>query len=83
MALVSESVIGKIIGCWISITDFQALGGEHIVVHMFLHTIGAFLASGLPISSAIFWIFLPTMRGNIPGGNVTERHHSCIIHQAM
>ncbi|MCP3696609.1 MAG: formate/nitrite transporter family protein, partial [Planctomycetaceae bacterium] len=37
MALVSKSVPGKILACWLPITAFQSMGMEHIVVNMFLH----------------------------------------------
>ena len=36
MALVSKSVPGKILACWLPITAFQTMGMEHIVVNMYL-----------------------------------------------
>ena len=48
MALVSKSVPGKILACWLPITAFQTMGMEHIVVNMFLHTTGCYLGSGIP-----------------------------------
>ena len=49
MALVSKSVPGKILACWLPITAFQTMGMEHIVVNMFLHTTGPLLGSGLSL----------------------------------
>ena len=70
MALVSKSVPGKILACWLPITAFQTMGMEHIVVNMFLHTAGPFLGSGVPFIKVIFWNFLPVTLGNILGGMV-------------
>ena len=70
MALVSKSVPGKILACWLPITAFQTMGMEHIVVNMFLHTAGPLLGSGVPFSKIIFWNFLPVTLGNILGGMV-------------
>jgi len=70
MALVSKSVPGKILACWLPITAFQAMGMEHIVVNMFLHTTGPLLGSGVGYGSVIFWNFIPVTLGNIVGGMV-------------
>tara|TARA_B100001996_G_C18587357_1_gene564692 strand:+ start:157 stop:1068 length:912 start_codon:yes stop_codon:yes gene_type:complete len=70
MALVSKSVPGKILACWLPITAFQTMGMEHIVVNMFLHTAGPILGSGVPFTKIIFWNFLPVTLGNILGGMV-------------
>ena len=70
MALVSKSVPGKILACWLPITAFQSMGMEHIVVNQFLHTAGPLLGSGVPYAKVIFWNFLPVTLGNIVGGMV-------------
>ena len=70
MALVSKSVPGKILACWLPITAFQSMGMEHIVVNQFLHTAGPILGSGVPFTKVIFWNFLPVTIGNIIGGMV-------------
>ena len=70
MALVSKSVPGKIMACWLPITAFQSMGMEHIVVNQFLHTAGPILGSGVPYTKVIFWNFLPVTLGNIVGGMV-------------
>ena len=70
MALVSKSVPGKLLACWLPITAFQTMGMEHIVVNQFLHTAGPILCSGVPFYKVIFWNFLPVTLGNIVGGMV-------------
>ena len=70
MALVSKSVPGKILACWLPITAFQSMGMEHIVVNQFLHTAGPILGSGVPFWKCIFWNFFPVTIGNIIGGMV-------------
>lgn len=70
MALVSKSVPGKLLACWLPITAFQTMGMEHIVVNQFLHTAGPILGSGIPFYKVIFWNFLPVTIGNIFGGMV-------------
>ena len=70
MALVSKSVPGKLLACWLPITAFQTMGMEHIVVNQFLHTAGPILGSGVPFTKVIFWNFLPVTLGNIVGGMV-------------
>ena len=70
MALVSKSVPGKLLACWLPITAFQTMGMEHIVVNMFLHTAGPLMGSGVPFYKVIFWNFLPVTLGNVIGGMV-------------
>jgi formate/nitrite transporter len=70
MALVSKSVPGKLLACWLPITAFQTMGMEHIVVNQFLHTAGPILGSGVPFYKVMFWNFLPVTIGNIIGGMV-------------
>ena len=70
MALVSKSVPGKLLACWLPITAFQTLGMEHLVVNQFLHTAGPLLGSGVPFSKVIIWNFIPVTAGNIVGGMV-------------
>ena len=70
MALVSKSVPGKILACWLPITAFQSMGMEHIVVNQFLHTAGPILGSGVNFGQVILWNFIPVTIGNIIGGMV-------------
>ena len=70
MALVSKSVPGKLLACWLPITAFQTMGMEHIVVNQFLHTMGPILGSGVHMGQVIVWNWLPVTLGNIVGGMV-------------
>ena len=70
MALVSKSVPGKILACWLPITAFQSMGMEHIVVNQFLHTAGPILGSGVNFGQVIIWNWIPVTIGNIIGGMV-------------
>jgi formate/nitrite transporter len=70
MALVSKSVPGKLLACWLPITAFQSMGMEHIVVNQFLHTAGPILGSGVNFGQIIVWNWLPVTLGNIVGGMV-------------
>ena len=70
LALVSKSVPGKLLACWLPITAFQTMGMEHIVVNQFLNNAGPILGSGVPFTKVIFWNFLPVTLGNIVGGMV-------------
>jgi len=66
--MVSKSVTGKILGCWLPIMVFVALGFEHIVVNMFFLTEGVMLGAPISASDIVFWDFLPVTLGNIIGG---------------
>jgi len=70
MALVSKSVPGKLLACWLPITAFQSMGMEHIVVNQFLHTAGPILGSGVNFGQIIVWNWLPVTLGNVVGGMV-------------
>ena len=68
MGLTSRSAVGKIIGCWLPIFIFFALGYEHSVVNMFIIPAGIWM--GAPISLRDWWLWnqLPVTLGNFAGG---------------
>ena len=68
MGLTSRSAVGKIIGCWLPILIFFALGYEHSVVNMFI--IPAGILMGAPISLRDWWLWnqFPVTLGNFAGG---------------
>lgn len=66
--IVSQSVTGKIIGCWFPIMAFVALGFEHIVVNMFFLSAGMMLGAPISATDVLFWNFLPVTIGNLIGG---------------
>lgn len=66
--MVSKSVPGKILGCWLPIVVFVALGFEHIVVNMFFLIEGVMLGAPISAGDIVFWDFLPVTIGNLIGG---------------
>lgn len=66
--MVSKSVTGKILGCWLPITVFVALGFEHIVVNMFFLIESVMLGAPISANDILFWDFLPVTIGNLIGG---------------
>ena len=68
MGLTSRSTLGKIIGCWLPIFIFFALGYEHSVVNMFIIPAGIWM--GAPVSLRDWWLWnqLPVTLGNLVGG---------------
>lgn len=68
MGLTSTSTIGKIVGAWMPIMLFFALGFEHSVVNMFVIPMGMML--GAPISIGQWWLWneIPVTLGNVVGG---------------
>ncbi|CAD7705450.1 unnamed protein product [Ostreobium quekettii] len=68
MATASSSLPGKIIGVWLPISAFVAMGFEHSVANMFFIPFG--MASGSSITTAQFLTanLIPVTLGNIVGG---------------
>ena len=67
-ALISDSVIGKVVSMWMPIMVFFAMTFEHSVVNMYLFPSGLMLGGQYSISDYIFWNELPTVLGNLAGG---------------
>jgi formate/nitrite transporter len=70
MALVSRSVPGKIMGMWLPIFAFFALGFEHSVVNMFLIPTGMMFGADLSIEQWWVWNQIPVTLGNVVGGAI-------------
>lgn len=68
LPMASRSAIGKVIGTWVPIFMFFAMGYEHMVVNMFI--IPAAMMFGAPITMGDFWLGneLPVTLGNFAGG---------------
>ena len=68
LPMASRSAIGKVLGTYIPIFMFFAMGYEHMVVNMFI--IPAAMLFGAPITMSDFWIGneLPVTLGNAAGG---------------
>jgi formate/nitrite transporter len=70
MALVSRTVPGKIMGMWLPIFAFFAMGFEHSVVNMFVIPTGMMFGADVDIEQWWVWNQVPVTLGNIVGGAV-------------
>ncbi len=70
MAMTSTSTIGKIVGAYMPIMMFFALGFEHSVVNMFVIPIGMMLGAHVSIAQWWLWNEIPVTLGNLAGGLV-------------
>ena len=68
MGTSSKSVPGRIIGCWLPIFAFFALGFEHCVVNMFVIPMGMMLGAKISFADWWYWNQIPVTLGNIVGG---------------
>jgi formate/nitrite transporter len=68
MGFTSRSTLGKILGCWLPIFTFFALGYEHSVVNMFLFPCGIMMGAPVPVSTWWLWNEIPITIGNLFGG---------------
>lgn len=71
--MASQSTAGKVLGVWLPVSMFVALGFEHSVANMFLIPQG--MLNGAPVSVGQFLLgnLLPVTLGNIFGGAVLVR----------
>jgi formate/nitrite transporter len=67
MALLSRSVIGKILAMWMPIMAFVAQGYEHCIVNMFVIPGGIMLGAHVSISQWLVWNEIPVTIGNLIG----------------
>ncbi len=70
LALSSKSFVGKMIGCWLPVMAFVALGYEHSIANMFYIPAGVFEGGQISLYDAIINSFIPATLGNIVGGAV-------------
>lgn len=70
LALSSKSFVGKMIGCWLPVMAFVALGYEHSIANMFYIPAGVFEGAQISLYDAIINSFIPATIGNIVGGAV-------------
>ncbi|WP_125772870.1 formate/nitrite transporter family protein [Antribacter gilvus] len=68
LAMVSESVWGKIVSMWMPIMLFFYMGFEHSIVNMFLFPSGLLLGGDFTIMDYLVWNEIPTVIGNLVGG---------------
>jgi formate/nitrite transporter len=68
MAMVSRSVIGKIVAAWLPIMAFVVMGFEHCVVSMFAIPTAIMLGAPITVGQWLVWNQIPVTLGNIIGG---------------
>ena len=67
LALTSDSLVGKAVGCWIPVAAFVVLGLEHSVANMFFIPAGMYV-SGVWDFGGLAANLIPVTLGNIAGG---------------
>jgi formate/nitrite transporter FocA (FNT family) len=67
-AMMSDTLIGKVVGMWLPIMLFFYMGFEHSIVNMFLFPSGLLLGADFTLVDYLLWNELPTILGNLIGG---------------
>ncbi len=68
LALSGHNMLEKMVGCWLPVMAFVALGYEHSIANMFFIPAGMLEGADVTISQAIMTNFIPATLGNIVGG---------------
>ncbi len=68
MAMLSNSVSGKVIAMWMPIMVFFGMTFEHSVVNMFLFPSALIMGGKFSVADYIIWNEIPTVVGNALGG---------------
>lgn len=68
MAMLSNSVSGKVIAMWMPIMVFFGMTFEHSVVNMFLFPSALIMGGKFSVADYIIWNEIPTVVGNCLGG---------------
>ncbi|CAF3473260.1 unnamed protein product [Fusarium graminearum] len=66
----SKESFSNIVGIWIPIWAFVALGYQQSVANFFLVPIGMFYGTNFGVGKLIYMSIIPVMLGNIVGGAV-------------
>jgi formate/nitrite transporter len=67
----STSMTGRILGCWLPIFAFFAMGFEHSVVNLFVIPLGMALGAKIGFYDWWYWNEIPALVGNLVGGFTT------------
>ncbi len=67
-AMMSRSVLGKVVGMWMPIMLFFYMGFEHSIVNMFLFPAGLLMGGSFTVGDYLVWNEIPTVIGNLVGG---------------
>ena len=68
LALSGRTLPAKVIGCWLPVMAFVALGYEHCVANMFFIPLGMLEGANVSIGQMIIDNLIPATLGNIVGG---------------
>lgn len=70
IALAAQSTAGKLLGIWMLVSSFVAMGFEHSIANMFLLPLG--ILNGAPITFSDFLLknLLPVTLGNVIGASL-------------
>ena len=66
--MMSDTLVGKVVGMWLPIMLFFYMGFEHSIVNMFLFPSGLMLGGDFSIADYLVWNEIPTVIGNLVGG---------------
>src|SRR5437762_13373900 len=67
-AIISTTVIGKVIAMWMPTMMFLLMPFEHSIVNLFLFPSGLLLGGKFTIMDYLIWNEIPTVVGNLVGG---------------
>lgn len=67
-AMMSRSVLGKVVGMWMPVMLFFYMGFEHSIVNMFLFPAGLLMGGSFTVGDYLVWNEIPTVIGNLVGG---------------
>lgn len=70
LAAAAKSMPGKLIGCWLPVMAFVALGYEHSIANMFFIPIGMLEGANVTFHQFFIGNLIPATIGNIIGGAV-------------
>lgn len=68
LALSGHGLFEKMVGCWLPVMAFVALGYEHSIANMFFIPAGMFEGANVSVVQAITANLIPATLGNIAGG---------------
>ena len=68
MGVSSKSLPARVLGLWLPIFAFFALGFEHCVVNMFVMPMAIMLGAKITVAEWWYWNQIPVTLGNIVGG---------------
>ena len=68
LALTTRSTVGKMLGCWLPVMAFVALGYEHSIANMFYIPLGIMNGAEVGVWQSVTANFIPATLGNIVGG---------------